>query len=140
MSEKPKQEEKISVCDIMKEDTSEIIRKLESQTPVLIQNYSDLYIEYLHMLDDIFGTCYTAEKEFYDKLNINQEILKQIKNFSGIMKKNYIDNIDMTSKFFNQYMQIRKDAIKSYDDYIHTIMNSYAKMWSQYYKATSNSQ
>ncbi len=92
------------------------------------------------MLDDIFGTCYTAEKEFYDRLNINQKTLRQIKEFSGLLRKNYIDSIDTTSKFFNQYAQMRKEAIKSYDDYIHTMINSYAKMWSQYNKAASNSQ
>lgn len=68
-----KQEEKLSVCEIMKEGTSEIFKKVESQMPLLFQNYSNLYAQYLHVLDDTFGTCYIAEKEFFDKLNIDQE-------------------------------------------------------------------
>ena len=56
-SKPDKQEEKLSICDIMKEDTSEVIKKMESQMPSQFQNYSDVYTEYLHMLDDIFGTC-----------------------------------------------------------------------------------
>ena len=44
-----KQEERLSICDIMKEDTSEIIKKMESKMPSLFQNYSDLYTEYLYM-------------------------------------------------------------------------------------------
>ena len=138
MSDKSKQEEKISICDIMKEDTSEIIKKLESQTPAIIQNYSDLYTAYLHMLDDIFGTCYMAEKEFYDKLNIDQGILRQIKECSELIRINYIDNIDMAAKFFNEHVKMRKDAIKSFDNYFHVIMNSYSKMWSQFNKITNN--
>ena len=65
-----KTDHKMSVCDILKEDTSEVIRKLESQTPSLFQNYSNLYTAYLHMFDDLFGTCYISEKEFFDKMKI----------------------------------------------------------------------
>ena len=63
--EQTKQEENLSVCEIMKDDTSEVFRKMESQIPLLFQNYSNLYTRYLHMLDDVFGTCYIAEKEFF---------------------------------------------------------------------------
>ena len=38
----------------MKDDTSEVIRKIESQIPSLFQNYSNLYTKYLHMFDDMF--------------------------------------------------------------------------------------
>lgn len=72
------QEEKLSICDVMKKDTLEIIKKMESQMPSMFQNYSDLYGAYLHSLDDIFGTCHIAEKEFFDKLNIDQGTLRQI--------------------------------------------------------------
>lgn len=47
-------EEKLSICDIMKEDTSEIIANMESKMPSLFQNYSDLYTAYLHMFNDFF--------------------------------------------------------------------------------------
>ena len=131
-----KQEEgKLSICDIMKEDTSEAIKKLESQVPLLVQNYSDLYTEYLHMFDDLFGTCYIAEKKFFDKLNINQEILKQIKKNSEAMKHNYLDNVDMTAKFFDTYVKMQISTVKSFDNYVHTMMESYAKTLSQFNKS-----
>jgi len=50
----------ISVCDIMKKNTSDIVKKFESQTPLLIQKYSDLYFAFLHTIDDMFGTCYIS--------------------------------------------------------------------------------
>ena len=53
-SKPDKQEEKLSICEIMKDDTSEVIRKIESQIPSLFQNYSNLYTKYLHMFDDMF--------------------------------------------------------------------------------------
>jgi len=133
-SKSDKQDEKLSVCDIMKEDTSEIIKKMESQIPVLFQNYSNIYTQYLHSLDDLFGTCYIAEKEFFDKLNIDQSVLKQIKEISKIIKENYLQNIEMSTKLFDQYTKTKMEAIESFDTYIHTTMDSYAKILSQFNK------
>jgi len=127
-----KQEEELSICDIMKEDTSEIIKKMESKMPSLFQNYSDLYTKYLHTFDDIFGTCYIAEKEFFDKLNIDQGILKQIKANSESMRNNYVENIDMIAKLSDEYVKMRISAIQSFDNYVHVMMESYTKMLSQF--------
>ena len=128
---KSKQEEKLSICDIMKEDTSEVIKKIESQMPSIFQNYSDMYTAYLHMLDDLFGTCYIAENEFFDKLNIDQKILRQIKKNSESIRNNYIEHIDMGAKFFDEYAKMRISAIKSFDN-SHVMMESYTKMLSQF--------
>ena len=134
-----KQTEKLSICDIMKDDTSEIIKEMESQMPSVFQNYSNMYSEYLHMFDDIFRTCYIAEKEFFDKLNIDQNILRQIKENSESMRKNYVENINMTTKLFDSYVKTRISAVKSFDNYVHIMMESYAKMWSQFNKSTEYS-
>ena len=130
-----KQKEELSICDIMKEDTSKVIKKMESKMPSLFQNYSDLYTEYLHMFDDLFGTCYIAEKEYFDKLNIDQGILRQIKANSESMKNNYVENIDRTVKLFDEYVKMRISAIQSFDNYVHVMMESYAKMFSQFNKS-----
>ena len=126
----------------MKEDTSEIIKKMESQMPSMFQNYSDLYTAYLHMIDDIFGTCYIAEKEFFDKLDIDQGILKQIKANSESMRKNYAQHLDMSSKLFDEYIKMRISTIRSCDSYVHAMMDYYAKALSQfnntYMKTTSS--
>ena len=126
------QTEKPSVCDIMKEDISDIIKKMELKMPSVFQNYSDLYVAYLHMFDDVFGACYVAEKEFLDNVNIDQDILRQVKEISKAIKANYLENIDVASKFFDEYVMMRTSAIKSFDNYFHTLMESYAKMLSSY--------
>ena len=138
-SKHDQQAEKLSICDIMKEDTSEIIKKMESKMPSMFQSYSDMYTKYLHTLDDVFGTCYIAEKEFFDKLNIDQGMLRQIKQNSELMRKKYIENIDMTAKFFDEYVEMRIEAIKSFDIYAHVMMESYAKMLSQFNRSTKPS-
>jgi hypothetical protein len=130
-----KDENRISICELMKEDTSEIIKKLESKIPSHVQNYSNLYTEYLHGLDDLFGTCYMAEKEFFDKLNIDQGILKQVREHSRIAKENYLDGIEAGTKIWDDYIKMRISAIKTFDNYFHIMMDSYTKILSQFNKS-----
>ena len=124
-------EEKLSICEIMKDDTSEVIRKMESQVPSLFQNYSNLYTKYLHMFDDMFGTCYITEKKFFDRLDIDQGVLRQLKKNSESVKNTWMQNIEISSKLFDEYVKMRVDAIKSYDNYVHVMMNTYANFLSQ---------
>ncbi len=131
-------ENKVSVCDIMKNNTSEIIKKLESKTPSLMQKYSDLYMQYLHTIDDIFGTCYISEKEFFDKLNLDQNVLKEVEKFSNSLTAISLNQIEASSKYLEAYMQMRVSALKTYDDFMHVMMDSYAKTLSQLNKSTDS--
>ena len=124
-------EDYISVCDIMKGNTSEIIRKFESQIPTFLQNYSNLYSEFLHTFDDIFGTCYINEKEFFDKLNIDKRILRQLKDNSEYIKNRYLENIDITTKFFDEQFKMRIASMQSFENFAHIMMDSYSKTLSQ---------
>jgi len=127
----PKQN-KISVCDIMKNNTSKVIKKMESQIPSYVQESSDLYTEYLHMFDDLFGTCYISEKQFFDNLGFDQETLKTFDNYSKTLTNFYSSQIDMSTNFLGAYVKMRISAIKSYDRYLHAMMDSYAKTLSQF--------
>ena len=131
-------ETSISVCDIMKENVSEITKKLESQSLINFQQYSDLYSSYLHTIDDVFGTCYIAEKEFFDKLNIDPQILKGFKESSDLFTKNYLEQIDLSTKYFQNYVNMRKVSLDAYDKFMHALMESYAKSLSQFSKLCSS--
>ena len=126
---------KISVCDIMKNNTSKVIKKMEFQVPTYIQNYSDLYTSYLHAFDDIFGTCYIAEKQFFDKLGIDQETLKTLEGYSNSLTNVCSSQIDISTKFLRTYVQLRTSAIESYDRYTHQVMDYYANVLSQFNSA-----
>ncbi len=128
-------ENKVSVCDIMKNNTSQIMKKIESQSPSLIQKYSDLYMIYLHTIDDIFSTCYISEKEFFDKLDIDQGILKEAEKLSKALTAIYIDQIELSSKYLEANIQMRVSALKTYDNFMHVTMESYAKTLSQFNKS-----
>lgn len=127
-----KTENQISVCDVMKNNTSKIIKKVESQIPTTVQMYSDLYSEYLHTYDDLFGTCYIAEKNFFDKLGIDQKTLTSFDEYSNVMTNFYSSQIEKTTNFLATYVKMRISAIKSFDRYMHVIMDSYAKTLSDY--------
>lgn len=134
-----KMENNISICDIMKNNTSEVIKKIESQAPLLTQKYSDLYVTYLHTIDDIFGTCYISEKEFFDKLNLDQGILKEVEKFSNALTATYLNQIELSSKYLEANIQMRLSALKSCDNFMHVMMNSYAKTLSQFNKSIDSS-
>lgn len=130
---------KVSVCDIMKNNTSEIIKKIESQAPSLMQKYSDLYMTYLHTMDDISGTCYISEKEFFDKLNIDQGILKETEKFSSALTTMYLNQIEISSKYLEANVQMRVSALKTYNNFMHVMMDSYAKTLSQFNNSINSS-
>ncbi|MFQ5439902.1 MAG: hypothetical protein ACE5DL_00410 [Nitrosopumilaceae archaeon] len=120
-------ENKISVCDVMKANTSQIIQKLENQAPARFQQYSDLYSEYLHTIDDLFGTCYISEKEFFDKLNIDQGILKQTKEYSQAITNIITDQIEFAGKYREELIKSQISYLKIFDNFVHVMMDSYAK-------------
>ncbi len=122
----------VSVCDIMKGNTSEIIKKMESQIPTYFQMHSDVYTEFLHTMDDLFGTCFIAEKEFFDKLNFDQYTMKLFDSYWKNITKMYSSQIDMSTNFLRAYSQMRISGIKLFDNYMHVMMESYTKMLSQY--------
>lgn len=122
----------ISICDIMKNRTSEIVKKIECQLPSTVQQYSDLYTAYLHSIDDMFGTCYISQKEFFDKLGISQEALRNFDKYLESISKSYQNWIDLSSKYGQDYVQTRLSMIKSSDQFIHMTMDLYAKMLAKF--------
>lgn len=118
---------KVSVCDIMKNNTSTMIHKMETEVPTYMQLYSDLYTKYLEMFDNLFGTCYISEKQFFDKLGLDQNTLKTINDFWKTMSENYNTQIDISTNFLKSYVQMRISTIESYEEYMKILMDSYSK-------------
>lgn len=130
--------EKISVCDLLKTNTSKIIQKFESQTPAKFQQFSDLYTAYLHTMDDLYGTCYISEKEFFDKLDIDQGVLKSFQEFSQAFTETYLDQIEKYAKYRQKIIQMQISSLGVFDNYMHIMMNSYAKTLFQFNKVANS--
>lgn len=122
----------ISVCDIMKNNTSKVIKKMESQVPIYMQLFSDLYMKYLHSLDDLYGTCYMSEKEFFDKVPIDKGALEVCDGYLKAWTQLVLSQIDMSTNFMRAYVEVRKSTVDSYDNYMHLWMESYAKYLSEF--------
>ena len=130
---------KISICNIMKDDTSEIMRKMESKIPLHAQNYSNLYTGYLRSMGVIFDTCYITEKEFLDRIDIDQDIQKQVREYSRITKESYLDGIEIGTKFADDYIQMGLTAMRTSNDNFHTMMKTYSKMFSHFNDSSKSS-
>ena len=121
-----------SVCDIFKGNASKIINKLEMQIPTYYQIYSDMYKEYLHVMDDVFGTCMMSEKEFLEKININQNLIKNVESYANFVTEMWLNQIDYYENYLKWYSQMRISGMKTYDKFIHLMMDSYSKNLSNY--------
>ena len=118
------------IYNVLKGNTSKIINKLELQIPSHFQIYSDMYKEYLRSIDDIFGTCVLSEKEFFDKLNIEPNFLKSLGKYSDFLSSISIKQIENYDNYLKWYSQMRISGMKSYEEFIHTMMDSYSKSLS----------
>jgi hypothetical protein len=125
-------ENTISICDVMKNNTSEIIQKIESKFSIYAQLYTDLYTKYLHTIDDLYSTCYVSEKEFFDKLGMDKKALQAFDTYWKSIANMTMYQIDMAANFAKMYVQFRLATIDSYDKVVHTMMDSYVKAWNQF--------
>ena len=124
-------ENEVSVCDILKNNTTKVIRKLESQIPTNIQAYSDLYTHYLRLLDDYFGTCYLWQKQYFDKFGLDSQALNAINNYWNTVTDLYCTQIDMIAGAQKSNIDTRDNMIEMCDQYIHQAIDYYNKIFSK---------
>jgi len=108
-----------------------VIRKIESQIPTNVQAYSDLYIHYLHLLDDYFGTCYLWQKRYFDKFGFDSQVLNAINDYWNIVTDLYCTQIDMIVDAQKSNITTRENMIKMCDQYIHQTLDYYGKVFSE---------
>ena len=124
----------ISICDLMKNNTSEILQKMEYQVPTYLQGYTDLFTKYLHSLNTLYGTCYISEKQFFDKLGIDHKVLEPIDEYWKFIKNLTLVQIETSSKFIEDYIQFRIAAIESFDKSTVSVLDYYAKALAEFNK------
>lgn len=125
------EKETVSICDVMKNNTTEIIEKIETKFPIYAQLYTDLYTKYLHTISDLYSTCYISEREFFDKLGMNKPAIQAFDAYWKSVTNIILSQIDMGTNFAKMYVQFRLDAIDSYDKVAHMMMDNCARAWSQ---------
>ena len=118
----------LSVCDVMRDNTNEVIMKIESILPSHIESFTNLQAEYLRIARDFFGTCYIVEKELLDKTGVDQKAIEGFDKYLKVFTKYAISEIEMASNFQKTVVNNTMSAMKSYDDYVKLMISSYAKM------------
>ena len=121
-----------SVAKILKNNTHEITKKLESQLPLKVQQFSELYSAYLHSMNNTFDSCITCEKELFDKLGVDKGVVKAF----GEYTKAHTDNLLLQMDYYAQYRKYASDtqlsAMKSWDNFVTTMMDYNFKVFDQF--------
>lgn len=110
-----------------KDNVSKVISRMEKHLPVHLQMYSDMYREYLHTLDDVFGTCMRAENAF-EKMFPHQDFLEYAKPYADSITDVWIKYVDDFDNYLKWYTQMRITYMKSYDESVHALINPYSAM------------
>ena len=121
-----------SICDLMKTNTSEILQKIELQTPIILQGYTDLFTKSLHSFDLMFGTCRLSEKQFFDKFGINHSVMEETASYWNLMKNLTVLQIESYSKFLQDYFDFRVSTMESLDKSINAFFEFYSHALSNF--------
>lgn len=119
---------RLSICDIMSDNTNEVIMKIENLMLTNIESFVDLNSEYLRIARDFFGTCYIAEKELLDKIGVDHHAIEEFDKFIKVITKTTISEIEMAINFQKTFVDNTMSSLKSYDDYVKLMSSSYGKM------------
>lgn len=123
-----------SFSKITKDNTHKIINKLESDLPSKTQQFSELYTAYLHTMNNTFDSCIMYEKEFLEKLGVEQNTLKLFGNLVEFQTKTMLEQMNMYAKFRENNTKIQLSAIRSFDEFIQNIIKANIKMYNQFNK------
>ena len=118
----------LSACDVMRDNTNEVIMKIESMLPAYIESFTDLQSEGLRIARDFFCTCYIVEKELLDNMGVDQKTIESFDRYSKAITKTTIFEIDMMNSFQKTFVENVMSSMKSYDDYVKVMLSSYSKM------------
>ena len=117
-----------SVCDVMRDNTNEVIMKIEGLLPSYIESYTDLQAEGLRITRDFFGTCYIVEKELLEKMGVDQKAIDMFDRYSQAITKTVVSEIEMINNFQKTWTENIMASMRSCDDYVKVMLSSYAKM------------
>ena len=131
-SERQGKESATSVCDILKDNTSEIIQKIESKFPAYTELYTALYTKYLHTMDDLYGMCYLSEKEFFGSVGSDKATSQALGAYWKFITSMATTQIDMATSFLQMYVQMRVATLESYDKMAHLMIDNYMRAWNQF--------
>ena len=121
-----------SVSQILKNNTHEITKKLESQLPLKMQQFSELYTAYLHSMNNTFDSCITCEKELFDQSGVDKRIVEAFGEYTKTCTDNMLQQMDYYTQFRKYSTDVQLSAVKSWNDLMESMTNYNLKIFDQF--------
>ena len=121
-----------SVAQILKNNTHEITKKLESQLPLKVQQFSELYSAYLHSINNTFDSCITCEKELFEKLGMDKGIIKVFGEYTKTCTDTMLQQMDQYAQFRKYATDTQLSVVKSWDDFMTSMIGYNIKIFNQF--------
>ena len=131
-NKKSKETESDSISQILKNNTHKFTKKLESQLPLKMQQFSEIYTAYLHSVNNTFDSCTTCEKELFEKLDMDKGLIKAFGKYAKVCTDSTLQQMDYYAQFRKYSTDAQLSAMKSWDNFM-TSMNGYnLKIFDQF--------
>jgi|TARA_B110000483_G_C17998156_1_gene466204 hypothetical protein len=131
-NKKSKETELDSISQTLKNNTHVFTKKLESQLPLKVQQFSELYTAYLHSVNNTFDSCITCEKELFEKLDVDKGLIKAFGEYTEAHTDMMLQQMDYYAQFRKYSTDTQLSAMKSWDNFMLTMMDYNFKIFDQF--------
>ena len=131
-NKKSEETELDSISEILKNNTHKFTKKLESQLPLKIQQFSELYTAYLHSVNNTFDSCTTCEKELFEKLGVDKGLIKAFGEYTKVHTDTMLQQMDYYAQFRKYSTDAQLSAMKSWDNFMTSMIGYNLKIFDQF--------
>jgi|GEM_PF-3357759 len=115
--------EKQFISDILEKHTMELMKKFEGHLPLYIKSFSDFSREYMKLLEQSFQINCSIENKIFGNLNLDEKSIKIIDDFLESGSKFYSTQIDISTEFFKNFLNMRLSTMESYNNFVKEFAN-----------------
>jgi len=131
-NKKIKETESDSISQILKNNTHKFTKKLESQLPLKMQQFSEIYTAYLHSVNNTFDSCITCEKELFEKLDMDKGLIKAFGKYTKVCTDSTLQQMDYYAQFRKYSTDAQLSAMKSWDNFMTSMIGYNLKIFDQF--------
>lgn len=113
-----------STFDVIKENTSKVMSKMDSQIPLYVKMHSDMYRRYRHMMDDFFDAGYALERAELDLLFQNDGTRRAAETATRLYSNTMLANLSMYGEFLKWYAHAQRANMRAVDNIYHNFLKS----------------
>jgi ribosome-binding protein aMBF1 (putative translation factor) len=131
-NKKSEETESDSISQVLKNNTHKFTKKLESQLPLKMQQFSELYTAYLHSVNNTFDSCTTCEKELSEKLGMDKGLIKAFGKYTKVCTDSMLQQMDYYAQFRKYSTEAHLSAMKSCDNFMTSVIGYNLKIFDQF--------